>query len=725
MVCPPNFQKERSSRHRRRHRHRHRPYRCNCRRISPSPAFHRFLLIRPKSSLKNLSQIRNFPNIHPKNLMKIDELGCEVKAKGDEECAKSVNLSSCSIEDESGKVGSVEPSDLGFELKVEEEESEKVGKLSSSSICIEDEIGKVSLVEASSASVLGFVLKVGGEEQESEKVGNLSDDEIGKVSLVEVSNPSVLDDGKAAAKESQVVSDEDESGSSSESESSSSSSALASSSSSTSSSSEDDTDDEEEEEDDDDDDDEEEEEEEEKEKGEMEEGEIRDIDEVEMVGWSDDDVLADGEDVIKGPIMSKNELKFLPPVPPVDVTLQPCHQTLPVGVVLSIIGTQVIVEGVEKHNPLNEGSILWITESRSPLGLIDEIFGPVKNPYYVVRYNSEKEVPAGINEGTPISFVPQFANHVLNDNNLYKKGYDASGENDEELSDEEFSDDEKEAEYKRMVRMTKRGTNDQGLGNRKKDKRKVKNRDGNWKNCHPSVPRPPAGMGPLPPDQNQHHVLPVTTSLDHGNYSCFPGTGQVFPGRPGLVSPFPQLAQAAGFIPPSNGVWANGMPSQPQQSMVFPNGFPTDSMQWLQQNPNQHPYQMPSPNGMPFQQQFVPSQMLLPNVLGPGGQPNFFAGPSYAPWPGLVGQNSFNQTTFGMGLQGQHAYPSIGVGGQGVLSNVSHAEQSCAVQPPAVSPGNLEHHQQFNLGVSSGRGRQPYRRGGGRFAAGRGRHQTK
>lgn len=142
--------------------------------------------------------------------------------------------------------------------------------------------------------------------------------------------------------------------------------------------------------------------------------------------------------------------------------------------------------------------------------------------------------------------------------------------------------------------------------------------------------------------------------------------------------------------------------------MVFPNGYPTDSMPWLQQNHPQHPYQMPSPDGMPFQQQFVPSQMPLPTVVVPGGQPKFFAGPSYAPWPGLVSQNSFNPTTFGMGLQGQHTHLSIGVGGQGVLSDVSHAEQSCVVQPPAVSPGNIENPQQFNPSVSLGCGRQPY-----------------
>ncbi|XP_010278349.1 PREDICTED: H/ACA ribonucleoprotein complex non-core subunit NAF1-like [Nelumbo nucifera] len=169
-----------------------------------------------------------------------------------------------------------------------------------------------------------------------------------------------------------------------------------------------------------------------------EEVEIKDADGEEMVGWSDDD----GEGVITPPIKSKNEVEKLPEVPPVDVALEPHNQILPVGVILSIIGAKV-VEGTEKNNPLNEGSILWITETRLPLGLADEIFGPVKNPYYVVRYNLDKEVPDGISQGTPVSFVEEFANHVLNEKNLYKKGYDTSGENNEVFDEAEFSDDQR------------------------------------------------------------------------------------------------------------------------------------------------------------------------------------------------------------------------------------------------------------------------------------------
>ncbi|KAL0734990.1 hypothetical protein Bca4012_011200 [Brassica carinata] len=120
--------------------------------------------------------------------------------------------------------------------------------------------------------------------------------------------------------------------------------------------------------------------------GELEQGEIESEDEVEededdddddevneMIAWSNDE----DEDLglqTKDPIRSKNELKELPPVPAVDVSLEPHHVTLPVGVVLSVMSAQVIVEGMETHSPLTEGSILWITESRTPLGLVDEIF---------------------------------------------------------------------------------------------------------------------------------------------------------------------------------------------------------------------------------------------------------------------------------------------------------------------------------------------------------------
>ncbi|KAL0301558.1 UNVERIFIED_CONTAM: hypothetical protein Sradi_6432600 [Sesamum radiatum] len=452
----------------------------------------------------------------------------------------------------------------------------------------------------------------------------------------------------------------------------------------------------------------------------MEEGEIMLSDADEIVAWSDDED-DDGGTGKKGPITSKNELQVLPPVPCVDVTLQPHHQTLPVGIILSIIGPQVIVEGVEKHNPLNEGSILWITESRSPLGIVDEIFGPVKNPYYIVRYNSESEVPSGIQQGTSISFVPEFANHVLNDKSLYQKGYDASGENDEELFDEvEFSDDEKEAEYKRMLKTKKRGTEESKPGAKRKDKRKLKNQNKNWSRNQDPAKQTPLGGGNVPVNEGQNVVPPVATSLNQENYSSSSALRQDLAAPQATFLPFPQRAQAPGFCPP-DGIWSNGFPHQQQQQSVgLVNGLPPNGMLWMQQNQPYQLYQTPLQTGMAFQQQMstIPGLPLNFNALG--GQANFSGGPAVGPWSTSLDQNMLNSLQFGMGLPPQNASLPLNGGGEQAVppqgSQINHNLQS--------TPANLGKPPSFNQGRGGGRGGHHRGRGRGRFGGGRGRYQN-
>jgi H/ACA ribonucleoprotein complex non-core subunit NAF1 len=129
---------------------------------------------------------------------------------------------------------------------------------------------------------------------------------------------------------------------------------------------------------------------------------------------------------------------------------------------LQVFSKQVIVEATDHKLVLNEGSILWLTDQRIPLGLVDEVFGPVKKPYYVVRYNEVVDIPEGAIQGKDVAFVSELANFVQDDPELWKKGYDASGEHDEELSEVEFSDDEKEEEMKRAAK--KRSHLVQGTG---------------------------------------------------------------------------------------------------------------------------------------------------------------------------------------------------------------------------------------------------------------------
>ncbi|KAL3752319.1 hypothetical protein ACJRO7_013036 [Eucalyptus globulus] len=614
-------------------------------------------------------------------------------------------------------------------VKVEKEEWEKVGALGGS---IEDNMGRVSLACGSGVPVVadGVCVKT--------EVG--SDDGGVDRSLVPAGGFE-SDDRVNAAKGEQVIGGDRERGSILEPHGSSSASSSSSSSS-----------------DDDGDGDGEEERKRMEEKGqvdetgEMEEGEIRELDGGEesgeekngddnkdsdedrqdvrdMVSWSDvedeDDGVA-GTGAKGGPIRSKNEVKDLPPVPPVNATLQPHHQMSPIGVVLSILGAQVIVEGVEKHNPLNEGSILWITETRTPLGLVDEIFGPVKNPYYMVRYNSEAEVPVGIHQGTLISSVPEFASYVLNEKNLYKKGYDASGENDEELSEEaEFSDDEKEAEYRRMLRMAKRGTNmdDQRAENRKNNKKKVRSRESNWKNGKPSPQQLPARVAPPVSNQTQHQISPRAPSLDYSNFTT---SSAIQPGNMGGIgtnSPFPLMQPNSGSILPLHEAWVNGLPLQQPMGAIFANGIP-NGMPWPPRG-SQFPFQMPLPNQMPFQQQFDLSQGLLPNMVLPMGQSNALR-PGLASWPNPMGQNDCNQMTVGIGAFGQSSHPIFNAGGQGFQFNGTRVDQTSYAQPPPANPCPADAPGPFKQrGPSFGRGKKPYRGRGGRFSGGRSQQQPR
>jgi H/ACA ribonucleoprotein complex non-core subunit NAF1 len=404
---------------------------------------------------------------------------------------------------------------------------------------------------------------------------------------------------------------------------------------------------------------------------------------------------------------------------------------------------------VEKHDPLNEGSILWITERQTPLGFIDEVFGPVKNPYYVVRYNFEKEVPEGIHEGTLISFVAEFVNHVLNNKDLYKKGCDASGQYDEEVvSDEaEFSDDEKEAEYKRRQRQNKRGRNNQNTVRMENNRKQVPLKDG-------SIPT--MSVAPAGPSVAHGHCPPIPANgqgfidVAHGHSSPLPCTRQSFFGATNVNLPFPHNMFTAG-------VWPNGGTLLPQQSAMCP-----ENTQISQQLPMQGiPFQQQLPmQGIPFQQQFNPSQRFPPPTTYPGGQPNMYADPmqaqgpvnqnQWSPFPQFQAPINFNPNHIS-GHQGgpwlqfnqpANINPNHIAGNQGGPSlqfnqpanfHSNHISGNQSGPPHQFSPPSNFHsgsisgnqhppqfHHQFNPGAydgpgrafSAGRGRRPFHRGG-------------
>ena len=152
---------------------------------------------------------------------------------------------------------------------------------------------------------------------------------------------------------------------------------------------------------------------------------------------------------------------------------------MPIGDVVSVVGDVVVVQSLPNTPPLDEESILCL-ETRQGLAAIEEVFGPVAAPLYAFRAPSDPsgEVPAeggaeggadtavlpdDVKVGTRI-YVVEGRSRVIQTAGLYSKGYDNSGQNDEEVDDDEYSDDEKEAEAKKQRKQKKRGADGVGKG---------------------------------------------------------------------------------------------------------------------------------------------------------------------------------------------------------------------------------------------------------------------
>ncbi|WVZ99135.1 hypothetical protein U9M48_044481 [Paspalum notatum var. saurae] len=429
----------------------------------------------------------------------------------------------------------------------------------------------------------------------------------------------------------------------------------------------------------------------------------------------------------KGHTKSKHEAEVLPPVPKIEIQLEPHHQALPIGTITAIMGERVIVEGSVQHNPLNEGSILWITESRTPLGIVDELFGPVKNPYYLVRYNSESEVPAGISAGTSVSFVAEFADHILNIKELYAKGYDASGDNDEQEDEPEFSDDEKEAEYKRSLRQANRQTERQHESKKPfGDKKRSQPRGGGSRRDVPPRNRDTPTTGHQP-QARFHHSDMATAAAENTACSLGPmgAPPKLLPGpmNPAMPSPVHLANQMGGcFINPAqqflpqqtNLVWPGGFPPPTHMNMgVEGAALAANIMQNLIAGANQLQQQFQNQNfsGFPNQMQ-MPFPQFMPQTGMPGNPTPFGGGPPVMNSPfGPAPQMPMGQGNFGQPSRQEHGQrPGFLANSQGIANPAQPHGDGGELSPPQFNSG------QFSQGSSSFRGGRPQQRGGRHFS---------
>ncbi|CAN8065900.1 unnamed protein product [Agarophyton chilense] len=104
---------------------------------------------------------------------------------------------------------------------------------------------------------------------------------------------------------------------------------------------------------------------------------------------------------------------------------------------------------------LDHGSALCF-EDRKLLGLVDETFGPVERPFYLIRFNSSEEREStGAAMGRTVYIVKQKSTWVRG-SDVITKGYDTSNWDDEECNvPNDYSDDEEERAAKQAEKRAR------------------------------------------------------------------------------------------------------------------------------------------------------------------------------------------------------------------------------------------------------------------------------
>lgn len=158
------------------------------------------------------------------------------------------------------------------------------------------------------------------------------------------------------------------------------------------------------------------------------------------------------------------KLSDLPPIEELKISV-PADNLIKIGTVLNIVDVLVIVESVRSMPPLDLDSVLFKSDG-TPVGMIFDVFGSVRDPHYSVRFTKAEHIQEkGIHLGMSVWFLPQSDRTITRfafvDEIKKIKGTDASWEHDNEppCNVVEFSDDEEENTARRERRVKNRESN--------------------------------------------------------------------------------------------------------------------------------------------------------------------------------------------------------------------------------------------------------------------------
>ena len=159
--------------------------------------------------------------------------------------------------------------------------------------------------------------------------------------------------------------------------------------------------------------------------------------------------------VVKKVIKTKGELSVedLPPIENLTISVG-VEELSQLGRVVSIVDQLVIVQSFRSMPALDLDSVLFFKDGQ-PLGRVFDVFGPVVEPRYAVRFNDVQQIiDVNISVDTPVYFAAQqkqpITGFVFAEQLRRIKGSDASWKHNNEPPEEllEYSDDEMERLHK-------------------------------------------------------------------------------------------------------------------------------------------------------------------------------------------------------------------------------------------------------------------------------------
>ncbi|XP_077280172.1 uncharacterized protein LOC143907339 isoform X4 [Temnothorax americanus] len=182
---------------------------------------------------------------------------------------------------------------------------------------------------------------------------------------------------------------------------------------------------------------------------------------------------------------TENELDDLPPIEDLQISV-PEVLCNPFGKIEKIVEQLVIVEPKPGEPTLDLDTILFVNKGTKALGKIFDVYGPVAEPHYCVRFNDAKHIQDnGIKVGMQVYYCPSNKSYtffVFLQELRKLKACDTAGDDESP----EFSDDEEEqAYYEKLKQKNNKDCSDGKTSQKKPRQTESSYTTPAWQSNHP------------------------------------------------------------------------------------------------------------------------------------------------------------------------------------------------------------------------------------------------